>query len=70
MIAPHKSNWKKAPTQGGKRSRRYKCRRKVGRLFSRLQKFHRIATRLALHDEIYLGLAHTGCMQILPGFYL
>lgn len=70
MIAPHKTNRKKAATQDGRRLRRYKRRWKVERLFSWLQKFRRIATRFDFHDEIYLGFVHLGCIKILLRCYL
>lgn len=70
MIAPHKSNRKKAATQDGRRLRRYKRRWKVERLFSWLQKFRRVATRFDFHDENYLGFVHLGCIKILLRCYL
>jgi transposase len=70
MIAPHKSNRRKAPTQDGRRLRRYKRRWKVERLFSWLQKFRRIGRRFDFHDENYLGFVHLGCIKILLRCYL
>jgi transposase len=56
MIALHKSNRKKAPTQDRRVLRCYKRRWKVGRLFSWLQKFRRIAIRFDVHEESYVRL--------------
>jgi transposase len=70
MIAPHRSNRKQAPTQDGRRLRRYKRRWKVERLFSWLQKFRRIATRFDFHEENYLGFVRLGCIKILLRCYL
>jgi transposase len=70
LIAPHRSNRKKAATQDGRKLRRYKRRWKVERLFSWLQKFRRIATRFDFHDENYLGFVHLGCIKILLRCYL
>ena len=70
LIAPHRANRKKAPTQDGRKLRRYKRRWKVERLFSWLQKFRRIATRFDFHDENYLGFVHLGCIRILLRCYL
>ena len=70
LIAPHRSNRKKAPTQDGRKLRRYKRRWKVERLFSWLQKFRRIATRFDFHAENYLGFVHLGCIKILLRCYL
>lgn len=70
MIAPHKSNRKKKPTQDGRALRRYKRRWKVERLIAWLQNFRRIATRFDYHDENYLGFVHLGCIKILLRCYL
>jgi transposase len=70
MIAPHKSNRVKAPTQDGRALRRYKRRWKIERLFSWLQKFRRVATRFDFHDENYLAFVHLGCIRILLRCYL
>jgi transposase len=69
LIAPHKSNRKKARTQDGRSLRRYKCRWKVERLFAWLQNFRRILVRYEYHDENYLGFVHLGCMLILLRAY-
>jgi transposase len=70
MIAPHKSNRVKAPTQDGRALRRYKRRWKVERLFAWLQNFRRIAMRFDYLDENYLGFVHLGCILILLRCYL
>jgi transposase len=70
LIAPHKSNRKKAPTQDGRPLRRYKRRWKIERLFAWLQNFRRIAMRFDFHDENYLGFVHLGCIRILLRCYL
>lgn len=69
MIAPHKSNRKKATTQDGRKLRRYKRRWKVERLFAWLQNFRRILVRYEYHDANYLGFVHLGCMLILLRAY-
>ena len=70
MIAPHKSNRKKAATQDGRALRRYRRRWKIERLFAWLQNFRRIAMRFDFHDENYLGFVHLGCIRILLRCYL
>ena len=70
LIAPHKANRKKAPTQDGRPLRRYKRRWKIERLFAWLQNFRRIAMRFDFHDENYLGFVHLGCIRILLRCYL
>ena len=69
LIAPHKSNGKKARTQDGRVLRRYKRRREVERLFAWLQDFRRILVRYEYHDANYLGFVHLGCMLILLRAY-
>ncbi len=69
LIAPHKSNRKKARTQDGRVLRRYKRRWKVERLFAWLQNFRRVLVRYEYHDENYLGFVHLGCMLILLRAY-
>jgi transposase len=69
VIAPHKSNRKKARTQDGRKLRRYKRRWKVERLFAWLQNFRRILVRYEYHDANYLGFVHLGCMLILLRAY-
>ena len=70
LIAPHKSNRKKAPTQDGRALRRYKRRWKVERLWAWLQNFRRVATRFDYHVENFLGFVHLGCIKILLRCYL
>ena len=70
MIAPHKSNRMRPPTQDGRALRRY-CRRwKVERLNAWLQNFRRIATRFEYRAENYLGFVHLSCIKILLRCYL
>jgi transposase len=70
LIAPHKSNRVKAPTQDGRPLRRYKRRWKVERLWAWLQNFRRVATRFDYHVENFLGFVHLGCIKILLRCYL
>jgi transposase len=70
MIAPHKCNRKKPPTQDGRALRRYKRRWKVERLFAWLQNFRRVATRFDYYAENYLGFVHLACIKILLKCYL
>ena len=70
LIAPHRSNRKRPPTQDRRKLRRYKRRWKIERLFAWLQNFRRIAMRFDFHDENYLGFVHLGCIRILLRCYL
>jgi transposase len=69
MVAPHKSNRKKAKTQDGRKLRRYKRRWKIERLFAWLQNCRRILVRYEYHDANYLGFVHLGCILILLRAY-
>ena len=70
LIAPHRSNRKRAATQDGRRLRRYARRWKVERLWAWLQNFRRVATRFDYHVENFLGFVHLGCIKILLRCYL
>ena len=65
MIAPHRSNRCKQPTQDGRVLRRYKKRWKVERLFAWLQNFRRLVVRYERHLENFLGMIQLGCIVIL-----
>ena len=70
LIAPHKRNRKRPPTQDGRPLRRYRRRWKVERLFAWLQNYRRILTRFEYHADNYLGFVHLGCILILLRCYL
>jgi len=70
LIAPHKANRVKRPTQDGRALRRYRRRWKVERLWAWLQNFRRVATRFDYHVENFLGFVHLGCIKILLRCYL
>ena len=65
MIAPHRSNRKRAPTQDGRPLRRYVRRWKVERLFAWLHNYRRLVVRYERHVENFQGLVQLGCMMIL-----
>ena len=65
MIAPHRENRSKQPTQDGRKLRRYRKRWKVERLFAWLQNFRRLIVRYEHHDFNFLGFVQLGCMVIL-----
>lgn len=65
LIAPHKENRKKAPTQDGRELRRYKRRWKVERLFAWLHNFRRLVVRYEYHADNFLGFVQLGCTVIL-----
>ena len=65
MIAPHKSNRVKPPTQDGRELRRYRRRWKVERLFAWIQQFRRCQTRFDYYDKNYLAFVQMACIVIL-----
>ena len=65
MIAPHRRNRKKPPTQDGRSLRRYKRRWKVERLFAWLGNFRRLVVRYEYHAANYLGFVQLACLVIL-----
>lgn len=70
MIAPHKENRVKEPTQDGRSLRRYKRRWKVERLIAWLQNFRRLVVRYEYHAQNFLGFVQLGCIVILLRQYL
>lgn len=65
LIAPHKSNRSKPPTQDGRVLRRYRRRYKIERLWAWLKNFRRVATRWEYHARNFLGMVQLACMLIL-----
>lgn len=65
MIAPHKDNRKRPPTQDGRPLRRYKRRWRIERLFSWLGWYRRLLVRHEYHPENFLGFLHLACILIL-----
>ena len=65
MIAPHRRNRTKPPTQDGRSLRRYKQRWKVERLFAWLGNFRRLVVRYEYHAANYLGFVQIGFLLIL-----
>ena len=65
LIAPHKSNRRKPPTQDGRPLRRYKRRWKIERLFAWLQNFRRLVVRYEYHLSNFLAMVKLGCIVIL-----
>jgi len=65
LIAPHKTNRCRKPTQDGRELRRY-CRRwKIERLFAWLHNFRRLVTRWEYKEANYLAMLQLGCLMIL-----
>jgi len=65
MIAPHRSNRKKRPTQDGRRLRRFLRRWLVERFFAWIQWQRRILVRWEFHPENFLGFVQLACLLVL-----
>jgi len=65
LIAPHKADRSRPPTQDGRTLRRYKRRWKVERLFAWLQNFRRLVVRYEYYLENFLAMVQLGCIVIL-----
>jgi len=65
LIAPHRGNRRRPPTQDGRPLRRYRRRWKVERLLAWLQNFRRLVTRYEYHAANFLAFVQLGCIVIL-----
>ena len=65
LIAPHKRNRRRPPTQDGRPLRRYRRRWKIERLLAWLQSFRRLVTRYEYHAANFLGFLQLACVMIL-----
>src|SRR5260370_36610751 len=65
MIAPHRSNRSKPPTQDRRRLSRYMRRWLVERFFAWIQWQPRILILSANHAHSFLGLVQLACLVIL-----
>lgn len=64
LIAPHRRNRKKAPTQDGRKLRRYRRRWKVERTLAWFGNFRRLVVRWERHLTMYLAFFHLACLLI------
>jgi transposase len=64
LIAPHRCNRSKPPTQDGRALRRYKRRWKVERTFAWLGNFRRLVVRYDRSDTIYEAFFNIACFMI------
>jgi transposase len=70
LIAPHRSNRVKRPTQDGRKLRRYRRRWKIERLNAWPQNFRSLLVRHEHISENYLGLLHLACIMLLLNAFL
>jgi len=65
LIAPHRANRSKPPTQDGRSLRRYKRRWTIERTFAWLGNFRRLVVRWDRSLTIYGAFFHIGCFMIV-----
>src|SRR5207247_4509595 len=65
MIAPHRSNRSKPPTQDRRRLSRYMRRWLVERFFAWIQWQRRILVRWEYHTQNFLGFVQLACLVII-----
>ncbi|RMD65536.1 IS5 family transposase [Candidatus Parcubacteria bacterium] len=61
LIAPHKSNRRKAATQDGRSLRRYRKRWKIARTIAWIGNYRRLVVRWDRRDDIYLSFVYIAC---------
>ena len=69
LIAPPRSNRKRAKTQDRRPLRRMRWRWRVEWLFAWLQSYRRPVTRYERHAENFLGFVYLGCICILLRYF-
>ena len=70
LIAPHKRNRTRPPTQDGRPLRRLSPPLEGRALVAWLQNYRRILTRFEYYPHNYLGFVYLGCILILLRCYL
>jgi len=65
LIAPHRKNRRKPPTQDGRALRRYRRRWTVERTFAWLGNFRRLVVRYDRSLTIYRAFFHIACFMIV-----
>jgi transposase len=65
LICPHKTNRVKAPTQDGRKLRRYGRRWKMERTIAWLGNFRRLVVRWERDIHIYRAFFHVACLMIV-----
>ena len=65
LIAPHRANRVKPPTQDGRALRRYRRRWLIERLFAWLGQFRRLVIRYEQFLETYRAFFHLACAVIV-----
>ena len=65
LIAPHRANRVRPPTQDGRPLRRYGRRWKMERLHAWLQNYRRVLVRWEYRLENFLGFVQLACVLIL-----
>jgi transposase len=69
LIAPHKTNRRKAKTQDGRKLRHYKHRWTVERFFAWLQNFRKCTIRYERKTENFLAFIHLAAIIMLLRYF-
>jgi transposase len=64
LIVPHRRGRKRAPTQDGRKLRRYRKRWKVERTFSLFGNYRRLVVRWDHSLTMYLAFFHLACLLV------
>ena len=64
LICPHRKGRKRAPTQDGRKLRRYRLRWTIERTFAWLGNFRRLLVRHEFYVTMYDGFMHLACAMI------
>jgi transposase len=67
LVAPHRRNRKRPPTNDGRRLRRYRRRWIVERTFAWLHSYRRVLTRFERCVNLYDGFVYLACAFIALG---
>jgi transposase len=64
LIVPHRKGRRRAPTQDGRKLRRYRKRWKIERTFSWFGNYRRLVVRWERSLTMYLAFFHIACLLI------
>ena len=65
LIAPHRRNRKKPPTQDRRKLKGYKRRHRIERLWAWMKNYRRLALRYEYHVLNFLGMVQLCCVLLL-----
>ena len=65
LVAPHRKNRHKPPTQDGRKLRRCRRRWKIERSIGWLQNFRRLVTRYEYYAHLFHGFVQLACLIVV-----